>query len=107
MSVATTEDIAALKVQIARLTALLAGGAAPALAPPRNYSVNEVAAMLGRRPFTVREWCRLGQVNAFKLPGFRSGDHERWLISSAEVERYRAEGLLAANARRNEGRRAP
>ncbi len=57
------------------------------------YTTAEVAAMLGREEYTVREWCRLGRVRAKKLPHGRGNEGE-WRISKEEVERYRKEGLL-------------
>jgi hypothetical protein len=37
-----------------------------------------MAAQLGIAPRTLREWCRLGYVPHFKLPGksFSNGEHE-------------------------------
>jgi len=64
------------------------------------YSVDEVAAMLGRSSFTVREWCRNGQVHAAKKAE-RRGGAALWAISAEEVARYRDEGLLPVNADRN------
>jgi hypothetical protein len=57
------------------------------------YSTAEVAAILGRAEFTVREWCRLGRVRAEKKKSGR-GPAGEWLISHAELTRVRNEGLL-------------
>ena len=57
------------------------------------YSTKEVAEILGRKPFTVREWCRLGRVNAFKTDSGRGADDE-WRISQDELLRIQNEGLL-------------
>lgn len=57
------------------------------------YSTAEVAALLGKDEFTVREWCRLGRVKASKKRSGR-GRHKAWVISGEEVERYRREGLI-------------
>jgi hypothetical protein len=58
-----------------------------------NYTPTEVAKVLGKKPYTVREWCRLGRINAVKgVPG-RGGEGE-WRISHEELERYRNHGLL-------------
>ena len=57
------------------------------------YTAAEVAELLGKRPYTVREWCRLGRVNAHKRPVGR-GDAKEWEISAEEVERIENHGLL-------------
>ena len=64
------------------------------------YSVEEVAGMLDRRPYTVREWCRNGQINAAKRAE-RRGCTALWSISAEEVERYKNEGLLPGDRERN------
>jgi transposase len=57
------------------------------------YSTSEVAAILGRAEFTVREWCRLGRVRAEKKKSGR-GPASEWIISHGELTRIRNEGLL-------------
>ncbi|MFN3194022.1 MAG: hypothetical protein ACE361_26170 [Aureliella sp.] len=57
------------------------------------YSTAEVAKLLGKAEFTVREWCRLGRVWAEKRACGR-GSSKEWMISSTELERIRNEGLL-------------
>ena len=57
------------------------------------YSTKEAAELLDRKPFTVREWCRLGRVNAFKIESGRGQDDE-WRISHEEIIRIRNEGLM-------------
>jgi len=57
------------------------------------YSTAEVAALLGRAEFTVREWCRLGRVHAEKKKSGR-GVASEWIVSHAELTRIRNEGLL-------------
>lgn len=57
------------------------------------YSPAEVAEILGKARFTVREWCRLERINARKRPTGR-GDADEWEISRAEIERIRNHGLL-------------
>ena len=57
------------------------------------YTPVELAELLGKAPFTVREWCRFGRINARKRPTGR-GDADEWEISHEEVERYRNHGLL-------------
>jgi hypothetical protein len=57
------------------------------------YGTEEVAKILGRAEFTVREWCRLGRLNAEKRMSGR-GAHPAWVVSHAELQRYQREGLL-------------
>ena len=58
-----------------------------------SYSTKEVAKILGKRPYTVREWCRLQRVEAFKA-AFGRGCEEEWRISHEELTRIQNEGLL-------------
>src|SRR4051812_8517837 len=67
------------------------------------YTVEEAASLMGRRPYTVREWCREGRINATKRPEKRGGA-ELWNISAAEITRYKNEGLLDLDPDRNSGR---
>jgi len=57
------------------------------------YSTTEVARILGKAEFTVREWCRLGRVRAQKKQCGR-GISSEWIISHEELTRVRNEGLL-------------
>jgi hypothetical protein len=57
------------------------------------YSTQEVAKLLGKRPYTVREWCRLGRVHAEKTHAGRGLDEE-WRVSHVELTRIQNEGLL-------------
>lgn len=57
------------------------------------YGVGEVAAILGKAEFTVREWCRLGRVKAAKRDCGR-GNSQEWIVSHAELLRIQNEGLL-------------
>jgi hypothetical protein len=57
------------------------------------YTTTEVAALLGRAEFTVREWCRHGRVRALKQ-GSGRGKHQAWVISHEELQRLQREGLL-------------
>lgn len=63
------------------------------VAEKESYTTAEVAKLLGKRPFTVREWCRLGRVNATKTHAGRGVDDE-WRISAAELRRVQNDGLL-------------
>jgi hypothetical protein len=57
------------------------------------YTTAEVGELLGKAEFTVREWCRLGRINAAKRQSGR-GKHPAWVVSHAELLRYQREGLL-------------
>ena len=57
------------------------------------YSVNEVAEMLGKASFTIREHARLGGISASKRRSGRSPNSE-WMISHEELTRIQNEGLL-------------
>ena len=57
------------------------------------YDTAEIAELLGKSEFTVREWCRLGRWKAAKKRSGR-GKYCSWVISHEELIRYRQEGLL-------------
>jgi Helix-turn-helix domain len=57
------------------------------------YSTEEVAKLLGKAEFTVREWCRLRRIHGEKRQSGR-GAHRAWVISHAELQRLQREGLL-------------
>jgi len=57
------------------------------------YTTAEVAKVLGKAEFTVREWCRLGRVRAEKKKCGRGASSE-WIVSHEELTRVRNEGLL-------------
>lgn len=57
------------------------------------YSTAEVAALLDKSDYTVREWCRLGRVRAVKKT-YARGAYPEWLIGHSELQRIRNEGLL-------------
>jgi hypothetical protein len=59
------------------------------------YSTAEVAQILGKAEFTVREWCRLGRIWAEKRACGR-GNSKEWMISHVELMRIQNEGLLPA-----------
>jgi hypothetical protein len=61
-----------------------------------HFSVEEFAAIVGRAPFTVREWCRLGRIRAEKSMT-QCGPSSAWVISAEELDRFRREGLLPRN----------
>jgi hypothetical protein len=58
------------------------------------YTTDEVAKILGKAEYTVREWCRHGRVRAEKRNSGR-GAFPAWVISHQELLRYRREGLLS------------
>jgi len=57
------------------------------------YSTSELAEILGKAEWTVREWCRLGRIYAEKRACGR-GTALEWKISHDELVRIRNEGLL-------------
>lgn len=57
------------------------------------YSTADVAKILGKAEWTVREWCRLGRVYAEKRRCGRGGSRE-WMVSHDELQRIQSEGLL-------------
>lgn len=57
------------------------------------YSVEEFARLVGRECFTVREWCRLGRINAEKRASGR-GAYPSWAIGHEELLRFQRHGLL-------------
>jgi hypothetical protein len=65
-----------------------------------SYTVEEVASLLSKNAYTVREWCRHGRINASKRVE-RRGGAELWSISSAEVTRIKDDGLLRMDPNRN------
>ena len=58
-----------------------------------SYTTSEVAALVGKAEYTVREWCRNGRIQASKKR-YARGAHPEWLISHEELTRIRNEGLL-------------
>ncbi len=66
--------------------------------PKEWYSTADVATVLGKAEYTVREWCRQGRVRATKKQ-YARGVHCEWLISHAELTRVRNEGLLPLHFR--------
>ncbi|MDB5343250.1 MAG: hypothetical protein JWP89_1627 [Schlesneria sp.] len=57
------------------------------------YSTDQVAQIVGKSEFTVREWARLKRIVASKRRSGR-GAHASWAISHAELMRLQREGLL-------------
>ena len=81
--------LARIESHLGRAVELLGAGE-----PPRAfYGTDEVAKLLGRETFTVREWARLGRIRAVKRPSGR-GRSRAWAVSRQEVDRIRDQGLL-------------
>ncbi|MCY2993352.1 MAG: helix-turn-helix domain-containing protein [Planctomycetota bacterium] len=57
------------------------------------YDTTAAAELLGKSPYTVREYCRQGRIHAQKRVCGR-GKSEEWMISHEELMRVKAEGLL-------------
>jgi hypothetical protein len=57
------------------------------------YTTHEFAKAVGKAEFTIREYCRLGRLRAEKRQSGR-GAYPQWVLSHAELERYRRNGLL-------------
>lgn len=53
------------------------------------YTTEEVALLVRRAAWTVREWCRQKRVLAKKRAGT-----DKWLVSREELHRLQTEGLL-------------
>ena len=56
------------------------------------YSTAEVAVLVDKAEYTVREWCRQKRLLASKKP-YSRGAHPEWLIGHAELVRFQNEGL--------------
>ncbi|WP_435018242.1 helix-turn-helix domain-containing protein [Tundrisphaera sp. TA3] len=78
---------------LAALQAELRSRPAATASARRSYSVEEVAEILDKSPYTVREWCRHGRIHATKRQEKRGGV-ELWSIPAEEFARYQDEGLL-------------
>ena len=57
-----------------------------------GYTVEEVAERLGRRPWTVRQWCNKGLAKGKKVHG--KGRTGEWRIPHEELLRLQADGPL-------------
>ena len=57
------------------------------------YTTAEMAMIVERSAYTVREWCREGRIVAEKRRSGR-GCAKEWMISHEELTRFRDEGLL-------------
>jgi hypothetical protein len=59
---------------------------------PKSYSVAEIADIVGRAEFTVREWARTGRIDAYR--GTSRGPYGVWRISQESLHYYQTFGLL-------------
>ena len=59
------------------------------------YTTAELAQLVAKAEFTVREWCRLGRIHAQKRACGR-GPTQEWTISHEELLRFQNHGLLPA-----------
>ena len=57
------------------------------------YTTEQMAELLGKSEYTVREYCRLFRLNAEKRVSGR-GKYPQWVVSHNEYLRYQKEGLL-------------
>lgn len=57
------------------------------------FTPAEVASLVGRAAYTVREWCRTQRINARKRPCGR-GRSQEWEIPADEIARICNHGLL-------------
>ena len=57
------------------------------------YTTRQFGQAVGKSEFTIREYCRLGRLKAGKRQSGR-GAYPQWVLSHAELERYRRNGLL-------------
>lgn len=64
------------------------------------FRVEEAAALLKKQPYTVRQWCNQGRIEARKSEE-RRGRHGVWLISRDAIDHYRSYGPLPLDPSRN------
>jgi hypothetical protein len=91
-SVPTTIDIQEVMGRLERIETIL-----EILSRQRTvkefYTTEEIATIMGKAPFTVREWCRQGRVVASKRDSGR-GTFKEWIVSHDELMRLQSQGLL-------------
>ena len=87
-----TDVLAEFAERLSRIEAALEGSNGPRF-EKEWYTVAEAAEVLGKAPFTVREWCRHDRINATKRNTGR-GRALEWMISHKEIERIINKGLL-------------
>lgn len=62
------------------------------------YTTDQFAKLVELSPWMVRQYCNEGRIRAKKKNSGR-GAYLQWVIPHAELERYRAEGLLPQKPR--------
>lgn len=80
---------AEIMTELAEMRAMLAEIRDRIANPPEVrewYSVDEVAGMLGKSTYTVRQWCNMGRLIAAKRAERRGGT-ALWSISTEELAR--------------------
>ncbi len=88
-----TTEVKELATQFKALVDRLDGRDSPSPAK-QWYSTNEVAALLGKSPYTVRQhWCGKGRIECEKDP-----DSGRWRIPAKEVGRLQEGGSLLSES---------
>lgn len=97
MSEETEDRLAKIEAMLSKVLERLEG---PASSGRVNYSVEEAATILGKAPYTVREWCRLGRINAVKR-GEARGRAVLWGVPADELGRLKDQGLLPVDVSRN------
>jgi len=70
------------------------------------YEVEEFARLVGREPFTCREWARQGRIRAVKKLSGR-GAYAHWVVPHTELLRYQKEGLLPIEVPAESPRKVP
>ena len=62
------------------------------------YSTDEVAGILGKAEFTVREWCRHGRIHAQKRRSGR-GKYQSWVIAHGSSIAFSGKGYYPKTER--------
>lgn len=87
-------SLASVACQLSELRTLVERLVERDLSPAQEYySTADVARVLGKAEWTVREWCRNHRVHSVKRKSGR-GRYKEWMIAHTELERIRSEGLL-------------
>ena len=86
----SVEEVALILDRLTRIERLIVDGKTV----KEWYTTGEVAGLLERDPYTVREWARLGRIRAEKRPCGR-GRTKEWVVSHDELQRIRNHGLLS------------